>query len=363
MTDARRWRGRLGAGLLAAPVALILAACSSGSSGTPGGTSPSKSATSSTAAAPASSSAAATSPSAALQALKFGVGSSPATLANEVYLYAMDHGIFKKHGIDFQIKYLTPAAVQAALLSGDVDAAYDGDGLLIAAAKSQGKVIMTPGPNPFAIYAKTKMSLKDLKGKTLASSTPGGAFTSAVQRALQGVGLDPAKDVHIVYLQGAAAQFAALKAGKVDAAVLSPPTTVQAESEGYVKIADVASDVAPGVIATNAKFYASHKDVLQQFVEAMKEATQAVINDPSGAQQSYLKVNKTVDPKLASGGIAAYVPYWQVMPYPTSWATDVLQKNPDTKSVDVNTLIDTSLVQAAGELPPKGGGGSASPSS
>lgn len=358
MRESTRLRRRFAAGLLAAALAATLAACSSGKSS--GGSAPSTTSTGSTgSSAPAGGS----SQPASLETLNFGVGSDPSTLANGVYLYAMDQGIFKKHGLNFNIKYLTPAAVQAALLSGDVDAAYDGDGMFIASAKAHGKVIMTPGPNAFAIFTKTKMTLQDLKGKTIASSTPGGAFTSAVQRAIKDAGLNPATDVHLVYLQGAAAQFAALKSGKVDAAVLSPPTTVEAKDEGFIKIADLSSDVAPGVIAANAKFYASHKDTLQKFVDAMKEATQGVLADPAAAAQSYLKANKTVDPKLASDGVAEYLPYWQVMPYPTSWAKDILAKNPDTKSVDPATLIDNSLVEKAGELPPQGAGASAAASS
>ena len=356
MRDLIRLRRPIVAGVVVAALLAAMAACSSGKAGSNNGS------PSTAAATGASPSQAASSNSGALETLNFGVGSDPSTLANGIYLYAMDHGIFKKHGLNFNIKYLTPAAVQAALLSGDVDAAYDGDGMFIASAKSGGKVIMTPGPNAFAIFAKKQMTLKDLKGKTVASSTPGGAFTSALQRAIRGVGLNPTTDVHIVYLQGAASQFAALKAGKVDAAVLSPPTTVEAKNEGFVKIADVTSDVAPGVVAANAKFYAAHKDALEKYVAAMKDATQAVLADPAAAAQSYLKVNKTVDPKLASDGIAEYLPYWQVMPYPTSWAKEILQKNPATKAVDPATLIDNSFVEKAGQLPPKGGssGGSAS---
>lgn len=320
--------------VLAAGLAVALAACSSGGS---------KDAARS-----------ATSQSVETQTLNFGVGSDPSTLANGIYLYGIDQGIFKKHGLNFNMKYLTPAAVQAALLSGDVDVAYDGDGMLIAAAKSKGKIIMTPGSIPFAIFAKKKIALTDLRGKTIASSTPGGAFTAAVQKAIRDAGLDPAKDVKIVYLQGAAAQYAALKAGEVDSAVLSPPTTVKAKAEGFTDIADVGADAAPGVIAANAKFYADHKDVLQKFIDSMKEATQDVLDHPDIAKQVYLRVNKTVDPALVTGGIADYLPFWEVMPYPVSWAKEVLAKNPDTKGVDPASVIDSSFVKKAGELPAHG---------
>ncbi|BCB84837.1 hypothetical protein Psuf_021500 [Phytohabitans suffuscus] len=135
-------------------------------------------------------------------------------MASAVFLYAMEKGVFDRHGLDVEMKYVTPAAAQAALLAGDVDVAFDGDELMRAvAAAGRGKVFMTSGGMPFAIFSDEPLTVPGLRGKTISSTTPGSSFSSALMKTLRDAGLDPAKDVKIVYLQTVAAQYAALGPG------------------------------------------------------------------------------------------------------------------------------------------------------
>ncbi len=61
-------------------------------------------------------------------------------------------------------------------------------------------------------------SVADLKGKIVGISEPGGGEVPMVKAALQGVGLDPDKDVRLVPIgEGSPATFEAIKSGKVDA--------------------------------------------------------------------------------------------------------------------------------------------------
>lgn len=61
-------------------------------------------------------------------------------------------------------------------------------------------------------------SVKDLKGKNIGISEPGGGEVPMVKAALQGAGLNPDKDVRLIPIgEGSPATFDALKSGKVAA--------------------------------------------------------------------------------------------------------------------------------------------------
>jgi len=85
----------------------------------------------------------------------------------------------------------------------------------------------------------------DLKGKSFGISTFG-SLTDALSRyALRRHRLEAEKDVQIIQVGGTPSAFAALKAGRIGAAILSPPFQWQAQEEGLTILGTQARDVAP----------------------------------------------------------------------------------------------------------------------
>ncbi|MDQ7903599.1 ABC transporter substrate-binding protein [Phytohabitans sp. ZYX-F-186] len=285
--------------------------------------------------------------------LAFADGAAKSSMASAVFLYGLEKGIFDRHGLDVEMTYVTPAAAQAALLAGDVDVAFDGDELMRAVgAAGRGKVFMTSGGMPFAIFSDEPLTVPGLRGRTISSTTPGSSFSSALTKTLRDAGLDPAKDVKIVYLQTVAAQYAALKAGTVDAVLLSPPTTVKARQEGLHKVADIADKTAPAVFAVTEGYLDANRPAVLAFVKAMAEATRTARDDPQGLADSFLKANPDLDAALVPSSFEEAAPRWEVSPYPEDWARTIMAASPDEKvrSVPLADFLDPSLVAEAGAL-------------
>lgn len=84
----------------------------------------------------------------------------------------------------------------------------------------------------------------DLPGKTLAISGPGSLTEVLTRRVLRKHGVASGQNVALVSAGAAASRFAALQAGRVDAAVLAPPFTWSAEEHGFTRLGTQAGEIA-----------------------------------------------------------------------------------------------------------------------
>jgi len=153
-------------------------------------------------------------------------GFAPLTLANQA-------GIFKKNGLDVTIKKIPQKDRHLAIASGDVQCAattvetwisWNANGV---ATKQIFQLDKSYGADGMATRNDVA-SIKDLKGKTIAASTPGTApyFTLAWMLKKNGLSV---KDVTVVNLEPAAAAQAFVS-GQNDAAMTYEPylSTVRA---------------------------------------------------------------------------------------------------------------------------------------
>jgi NitT/TauT family transport system substrate-binding protein len=146
-------------------------------------------------------------------------GFAPLTLAKEA-------GIFKKNGLDVEIKKIPQASRHLAILSGDIQCAattvetwivWNANGVPTTQLFQLDK---SYGADGMAVRGSVA-SIKDLKGKTIAASAPGTApyFTLAWFLKENGMSI---KDVTVVNMEpGPAAQ--AFVAGQNDAAMTYEP--------------------------------------------------------------------------------------------------------------------------------------------
>src|SRR5258708_7356042 len=86
---------------------------------------------------------------------------------------------------------------------------------------------------PWTISGKTELkSLKDLKGKLVGTNQAGSSPYLYLQAALKREGM-AMSDVQVVSSPGTQDTYALLLAGRLDAAVISPPFDAQAEEKGF----------------------------------------------------------------------------------------------------------------------------------
>ena len=158
---------------------------------------------------------------------KVRMGSSSTNVSFLALYTAFHRGFFKDEGIDLEIIYMPANLASTAVLSGDID--YNGavTGTIGAAVRGQPmKVLLFTVAKPF-LFLVSKKDIKDVKqlrGKKIAGSSPGGSATLIAEKVLKHYGLEPGRDVSLLPMGGSAAgRYAVLETGVVDASFLSVP--------------------------------------------------------------------------------------------------------------------------------------------
>jgi NitT/TauT family transport system substrate-binding protein len=168
---------------------------------------------------------------------KVRMGSSSTNVSFLAIYTALHRGFFKDEGLDLEIVFMPANLASTAVLNGDVD--YNGavTGTIGAAVRGQPmKVLLFTVSKPllFLISQRDIKDLKQLKGKKIAGSSPGGSATLLANQALKQIGLEPGKDVSVLQMSGnAASRYAVLESGVVEASLLSVPENIVAQEKGY----------------------------------------------------------------------------------------------------------------------------------
>jgi NitT/TauT family transport system substrate-binding protein len=123
-------------------------------------------------------------------------------------------------------------------------------------------------------------SWEALRGRRLAVSAPGSPTDMLSRYVLRRRGLEPGRDVHVVSGGSGAERLLALRAGRVDAALLNTPQTWRAAEEGYPRIGSERDEVGRGwlgnlLVATEPfldRHPATIRALLRAFVRGVRMA-------------------------------------------------------------------------------------------
>lgn len=150
---------------------------------------------------------------------------------------AYHKGFYREEGIDLELIFMSATLASTAVITGDLD--YNGavTGVIGAAVRGQPmKVLIFTVARPlmFLMSKKEIKEPRELKGKKVAGSSPGGSATLLANQVLRHFGLEPGRDVFVLPMAGSpASRFAVLESGTVDASLLSVPENILALEKGY----------------------------------------------------------------------------------------------------------------------------------
>jgi ABC-type nitrate/sulfonate/bicarbonate transport system substrate-binding protein len=152
-------------------------------------------------------------------------------------MYLAAEGFFAEEGLDVQVVSLSSGSrVMAALAAGSVDVAMSSLDAAVTAIGAGHPIRVFYAPRTavgFVWYTRPGISgWKDLKGRTVAISSFGSLTDVLTRFALKRHGLSPGVDVNMIQLAESATRMAALRAGRVDAIIVSPPLNYSAEELG-----------------------------------------------------------------------------------------------------------------------------------
>jgi NitT/TauT family transport system substrate-binding protein len=275
------------------------------------------------------------------QALKkVRMGSSSTNVSFLAIYAALHRGFFRDEGLDLEIIFMPANLASTAVLNGDLD--YNGavTGTIGAAVHGQPmKVLLFTVSKPL-LFLVSKKEIKDpkqLRGKKIAGSSPGGSATLIAEKVLKHYGLEPGRDVSVLPMGGSAAsRYAVLETGVVDASFLSVPENIIAVEKGYNELifaGDIVEFPQNG-FGTSEKKIRENPDEVYRMVRATLRGLQFVWDkaNQEAVTNILMKQWKVNDRKMA-GEMARQV-------------NRVLTKDATVKPESVQVLIDLARESA-----------------
>jgi len=240
-----------------------------------------------------------------LKKVRLGVA---ATSVGFLPIYTAYHrGFYRDEGIDLEIILMSLAAANNAFFKGEIDYSAGLTGLALAAVRNYpAKILIFTVAKPLQSFMSRKdiKDPRDLKGKKVAGSSPGGSATILAYQALRHFGLDPGKDVQVLPMGGSGAgRLAVLEQGVVDASLLSVPENIIALHKGYnelIFLGDVVSFPQNGFGTSVARIQQQPEEVYKMMRATLRGLL--FVTDESTREQTrdiMMKQWRVSDTKLA----------------------------------------------------------------
>jgi NitT/TauT family transport system substrate-binding protein len=250
-----------------------------------------------------------------LVAFKVGIA-APTVTVMPLYLGEAG-GFYAKQGLKVEIISMEGGTRGVrALLSGEIQAMNVGLSPVVA-ANAQGadlRVIASSANTlPITIFAARQKDPPLPKGSTIGISTPGSETDIALSIALKALGLKR-EEMNITQIGGTNQRFAAMVAGRIDAAPLLEPATTAAKRKGFVPVYDLSAAKTPWIfdslVVTNA-YLQQHPPALIRFLMAYVDGAYWGLTQESEAKQVIAQRFETQDPMVID---ATYAEFKRLMP-------------------------------------------------
>lgn len=211
-----------------------------------------------------------------------------------IYPLAQEKGYMREEGIDQRVIFIAPVTSIQAMLGGDVHFTGAGSSALVSMARGNAplKVVLATNDRVLQWFVTKPeiASVKDLKGKRIATTGVAAIATFMARQVLTKHGLDGNKDV--TYLDvGQGNQLAALLGGGFDAALLSVEQRYVALDKGMRELYFLGNEVKNswGTLATTDKLIKENPKMIAGFLRATLKAMRYVRQDKEGTIAAMLK--------------------------------------------------------------------------
>ena len=266
---------------------------------------------------------------------------------------AQDKGLFTKYGLAVELKYILSATGTQALFSGSIDIVNPATEIVEAGLGGQRVAFIIGILNRavLSVYSKAELrQLTDLRGKVMGVTLPGSTTDLTAKILFQQAGMVPGKDVQVTHLQGMPDIITALTQGRIDAGVVSAPTTLKLRQAGFKELVDVAARNVPMIhagLATTRDFIKSNPEKVRRYVQAYVEGTKIARTDPETTKQIIGKYTKTDNKEDLDETYNTYAKVWEQAPYVSAAGMQTLLNfavNPAGKTAKPEQFIDNSFV-------------------
>ena len=212
-----------------------------------------------------------------------------------------DKGIYQTEGLDLELIQVSAPVASKALLTNDLD--FSGTVVMSGAAAGMPvKVVgfITVKPSFWLVTKPQIRSINDLKNKSIGISAVGSAGDMLTRYILKRHGLVPDKEVALVPTGITANNLAALKAGTIDAGILSPPFHAMAKLLGFhilLYVGDYVEQSLSG-LTTTEKMLREKPDLVKRVLRGNIKTLRHARSNPAEWVR-YIATGWNVEPALA----------------------------------------------------------------
>ena len=188
----------------------------------------------------------------------------PVVLANK-------RGFYAEEGMNVEIILIAGLSGTRALIGNSVEfGSASNPTAAVQGAKLKILLVFNDKPPGGFMAQPGFKSVADLRGKRVGGSTVGSLDYGWLKEVLPKFGLQLEKDVNFVPVGSTSSRYVALRAGSIDAASLSPPSSLLAQSAGYptlFRFADHLEDIQASIVATDERL-ARQGEMVRRFMRA-----------------------------------------------------------------------------------------------
>lgn len=265
---------------------------------------------------------------------------------------ARDYGLFARHGLEVELTGMSPTQASQALGSGSVPIAALGGSAVSLYASGATDLVFVAGQTNKAVWRVMGQPdvarLDDLRGQRVGSTSPGSGATLALFETFRRFGIEPTRDLEIVYLRELPGVLAGLTSGAVRGGVLSSPFVEQGLAHGLVSLVDMRdlniASLAINMTTTRTQL-ARDRDLVRRFVMGYIEGIQYARDHPEQAIDAILRGSRSDNRADAATAYELYRTVWDPWPSEAAIQTVLDNMDPPAPHVQPADMIDLSILR------------------
>lgn len=261
------------------------------------------------------------------------LGFSGATATQLAGYLAVDQKLFDIYGVSVELTQSAGTTMIRGLDTGTLHVAIVGGGQALNAYTKGVEVRIISGLVnivPFQLWAKPEITaLKDLKGRLIANTPPGTSLNLGNQILLARAGLDARRDVKLVAFGRLGLVSQSLFTGVVDAALLSPPETLEARKLGLRMLTDMAAERIPcpfTSVVTSKAVLEKSPAALDRFLRGILHGVKLAMTNPDVAKMTLSRNMRLTDPEAIDETYRRAVAVYERLPMVTHDAIETVVK-------------------------------------
>jgi len=266
--------------------------------------------------------------------------------------------LFEKYGLDTQLIYVQGVQMVAVHVAGQLDVTTTSALVTLQSSLAGADLIFLANSIDMhlmkLIVHPSISATADLRGKSIAVTRFGSLTDLLIRPALSGWGLDPKKDVTLLQIGSQRDIATAISLKKVDAGVLSFPTSFFAEKTGLKALHDFGEsggEIPTTTVSISREWGRKNRDTVLRFLRAYTEGHKRLLTDRALAIRALKRyggisdeeaLNQTHD--LFSTKIIRKVPAITTKSIENALKL-LAESNPKAKDRKPSEFIDTSYME------------------